>query len=135
MRDHVSIGYKEGFDQVADWLRQQPGVNPCLALGKGLHGTFWVVAAPTENLARWMQENLDRGTSVSPSMAVAEVIPAHNVVCFNKECSDASLAQLAVVIVRMLVEFPPDSVWDADRHEDITASVRANPRALFETPA
>lgn len=131
MRDHVSIGYKEGFDEVADWLRQQPTVNPCLALGKGVHGTFWVVAASCPELAKWMQENLDRGTSVSPSMAVAEVLPDHKVVCFNKECSDASLAQLAPVITRMIVEFPPDSVYDADRDEDITELVKADPHCLF----
>jgi hypothetical protein len=132
MRYHFNISYSKGFNQVSDWLRQHATENPLLALGDGLHGSYFIIVAPVAELGQWQQQELDAGRAVSAALCAIEVMPQFSVMRVNLECTDDARAATALFVQNLFNRFPDYAVYDEDKDQDITDLVRADAGVLFD---
>jgi hypothetical protein len=133
MRYHFTIAYPQGFEQVSQWLRQHAADEPLLALGEGQHGEFYIAVAPTEEQARWVQEQLDADRLLPAGIGLVEVSTQFHTVRVNLECGDDEAAVTASLVKDLLQTFPNYAIYDEDTSEDITALVRADVNELFQS--
>ena len=131
MRYHFTIGYRDGFEKVYAWLRQRAKVESRLAAREEANGQYYIVAAATEELARWARQQLDENRSLTAGLCVIEVSPNFGTLDVNFECGDEERAVAATLIKDMLREFPNYVVFDSDRDENITQLVHANVSELL----
>lgn len=133
MRYHFTIAYRQGFEQVSQWLRQHAADEPLLALGEGQHGEFYIAVAPTEEQARWVQEQLDADRLLPAGIGLVEVSTQFHTIRVNLECGEEESAATAQLIKDLLAKFPDYAIYDEDTNEDITELVRADANELFES--
>lgn len=133
MRYHFTIGYKNDFEPVFAWLQQRADSDPLLAQREEANGQYYIVAAATDELAGWAQQELNENRSLAAGLCVIEVSPSFGTLDVNLECGEEEQAVATALIKELLTEFPDYVVFDSDRDEDITELVRADVSELWGT--
>ena len=133
MHYRESIGYPTSFDRVSEWIRDKAANDGRMVLHAGRSGSYWVILAGSESLADWAAEQLQRGSTASPTMGLLTVSPQLRTVAFSQDCGGVEHKMLVEMVVELLDSFSEYRVFDEETSEEITDLVKADPEAeLFD---